>query len=67
MCVIIYMKFIYAREAHKSTCELINGIRKIGKTFGEKNIITYLLSVLNVKINSGWNELPNVKKETSKH
>lgn len=62
----IYMgKIIYAKEAHNSPCELINDVKNIGKTFGEKNII-HLLFVLNAKINSRWNELPNVKKETSK-
>lgn len=62
----VYMDEIYiAKEAHKSTCGLINDVKNTGKTFGEKNTI-YLLFVLNAKINSRWNELPHVKKETSK-
>lgn len=59
------MKFIYAKETHRSTCELINGVKNIGKILGEKNIIIYLLFVLNAEISSRWNVLGNVKKETS--
>lgn len=65
--VITYMwvKFIYVKEAHKSTCELINGIKNIARTLVEKNVIIYFLVGINAEISSRWNALGNVKKETS--
>lgn len=75
----IWVEFISAKEADRLTCELINGVKNIGKTLGEKissyiflgktlgekNIIIYLPFVLNAEISSRWNALGNVKKETS--
>ena len=74
ICVLIThkwmkMKCTYTKEAHTSTCELILSSelivsRKLARLL-EKKII-YLLFVLNAKIYSRWNELPYIKKETSK-
>lgn len=59
------VKFICAKEARKSTCDVLNGVKDIGKSFGEKNIIIYLSFVLNARMNPRWNTLLNLKKGTS--